>query len=83
MESHGERLALLEKIPLPTSHNDVPGALDELLSRQRRRRDAASSMDYGYGRGVRDDSNASSALVPNSGLRVFFFISKKSVIIYY
>ncbi|XP_033625613.1 short-chain collagen C4-like [Asterias rubens] len=66
MESHGERLALLEKIPLPTSHNDVPGALDELLSRQRRRRDAASSMDYGYGPGVRDDSNASSALVPNS-----------------
>ncbi len=61
MESHGERLALLKRISLPTSHseNEIPGALNEILSRQRRDMDIPRSMDYAFD----DENNASSALL--------------------
>ncbi|XP_071786073.1 uncharacterized protein [Asterias amurensis] len=61
MESHGERLALLERIPLPTSQkeNEMPGALNELLSRQRRGLERPKSMDYPFN----VENNASSVLL--------------------
>ena len=61
MESHGERLALLERVPLPTSQkeNEMPGALNEVLSRQRRGLERPKSMDYPFN----VENNASSVFL--------------------